>query len=107
MDGITRDRFVEALCAEGLPATYGRAGYVPVYWNPLYEERNMWAEGCPFDCGHVHRKVEYRHGDCPQAETIWTRTVNLPSFPHVCDDALLDQCVNTVAKVIRNRRQLL
>lgn len=107
VDGLSRDRFVEALSAEGLPASSGRAGYLPVYWNPLYEERSVWAEGCPFDCPHSHRKVEYRRGDCPEAEAIWNRTVGLPSFPNPCAPALLDQCIEAVVKVIRNREQLL
>lgn len=107
MDGITRDRFVEAVGAEGLPASSGRAGYLPVYWNPLYEERDMWAADCPFNCAHSHRKIEYHRGDCPEAETIWKRTVGLPSFPHLCSQELLDQCVEAVAKVIRCREQLL
>ncbi len=102
MGGLTRDQFAEALNAEGLPASSGRTGYVPVYWNPLYEERNMWAQGCPFDCAHAHRRVEYRSGDCPEAEAIWKRTVGLPSFPQPCDPALLDQCLEAVAKVARN-----
>jgi dTDP-4-amino-4,6-dideoxygalactose transaminase len=106
LDGISRDRFVEALNAEGLPATAGRAGYTPVYWNPLYEERNMWAEGIPFDGPFVMHKVEYRRGDCPVAESIWQRTVGLPSFIHPCDRALLDQALEAIAKVVRNREQL-
>ncbi|MCC6442685.1 MAG: DegT/DnrJ/EryC1/StrS family aminotransferase [Armatimonadetes bacterium] len=102
MQGVSRDRFVEALSAEGLPSTTGRAGYLPVYWNPLYEERDMWAEGIPFDAPYVKRKVVYHRGDCPEAEAIWTRTVGLPTFPHPCDRALLDQCIEAVAKVTRN-----
>jgi len=106
MQGVSRDRFVEALNAEGLPATTGRAGYLPVYWNPLYEERNMWAEGIPFDAPYVKRKVDYSRGICPQAEAIWQRTVGLPTFPHPCDKALLDQCIGAIDKVIRNLDRL-
>jgi len=106
MDGIARDRFVEALNAEGLPATAGRAGYTPVYWNPLYQERNMWAEGIPFDSPYTKRRVEYGDGICPEAETFWQRTVGLPSFPHPCEQAVLDQCLSAIAKVMSNRDQL-
>ena len=106
MDGISRDRFVEALYAEGLPAGAGRAGYLPVYWNPLYRERNMWDEGCPFDCCHSQAKVDYAEPHCPEAEKLWKRTVGLPVFCNACDDALLDQCIEAIAKVMRNRQQL-
>jgi dTDP-4-amino-4,6-dideoxygalactose transaminase len=106
MGGVTRERFAEALHAEGLPVTYGRTGYAPVYWNPLYRERAMWAEGVPFDSPYVKRRVEYRKGDCPEAEALWQRTVALPSFPNACSPALLEECVTAIAKVTACHEQL-
>lgn len=107
LGGISRERFVEALLAEGVPASAGRVGYVPVYWNPLYTERNMWAEGIPFDGPAVKRKVIYQTGDCPEAERIWQRTVGLPSFPNVCPEALLEQTVDAIRKVVCRKDDLL
>ena len=66
----------------------------------------MWAEGVPFDSHYVKRRVEYGDGICPEAEAFWQRTVGLPSFPHPCEQALLDQCIEAIAKVLRNRGQL-
>jgi len=107
MGGVARERFIEALNAEGLPVSGGRTGYLPVYYNPLFEERvGMWGEDCPFDCCHTHRRVEYNRGDCPEAEVFWTRTVGLPVFPHPCDRSLLDQVIGTVGKVIRGIGEL-
>lgn len=106
-NGVSRERFVEALVAEGLPVTRGRAGYLPAYWNPLYEERvSMWGNGYPFDAPAVKHRVEYRRGDCPQTEAYVQRTVGLPVLHHPCDRSLLDAIVETVAKVLRHIDQL-
>lgn len=106
MKGVPRNRFIEALTAEGLPATGGRAGYLPIYWNPLYEERNMWDKGYPFDAPYVSRKVTYQRGICPQAEAYWQRTVGLPLLHWEVSQELLDEIVEAVAKVIRNLKFL-
>ncbi|HIE52302.1 MAG TPA: DegT/DnrJ/EryC1/StrS family aminotransferase [Armatimonadetes bacterium] len=100
--GVPRERFIEALRAEGLPATGGRTGYLPVYWNPLYEERSMWAEGYPFDASYVSRKITYQRGLCPEAERFWRRTVGLPVLHWECSQELRDEIVAAVAKVLRN-----
>ncbi|MDH7568248.1 MAG: DegT/DnrJ/EryC1/StrS family aminotransferase [Armatimonadota bacterium] len=100
-DGVPRERFIEALQAEGLPATGGRTGYLPVYWNPLYQERRMWAEGCPFDAPYVSRRVVYQRGMCPVAESYWRRTVGLPVLHRPVSQQLLDEMVEAVAKVVR------
>jgi dTDP-4-amino-4,6-dideoxygalactose transaminase len=102
MDGVPRERFIEALNAEGLPASGGRTGYLPIYWNPLYEERSMWAKGYPFDAPYVSRKVAYERGMCPQAESYWQRAVGLPVLHRQATGELLDEIVEAVAKVIRN-----
>jgi len=105
--GVPRDKFIKALAAEGLPVTLGRVGYVPVYWNPLYEERiSMWGEGYPFDAPYVSRKVVYRRGDCPRAESYVNRTIGLPVLHHPCDKGLIDEMAGAVAKVLHNIDQL-
>ena len=101
--GVPRERFIEALNAEGLPASRGRTGYLPVYWNPIYEERvGMWGEGYPFDAPYVSRKVTYERGLCPEAERFWRRTVGLPVLHREASKELLDEIVGAVAKVLRN-----
>jgi len=100
--GVPRERFIEALRAEGVPASTGRMGYLPVYWNPLYEERSMWAPGYPFDAPYVSRKVTYERGLCPEAERFWQRCVGLPVFHHPCSQELLDEIAQAVGKVVRN-----
>jgi dTDP-4-amino-4,6-dideoxygalactose transaminase len=104
--GVSRARFIEALRAEGIPATTGRAGYLPIYWNPLYEERAVWAPGVPFDAPYTSRRVEYPRGLCPQAEEIWRRQVGLPVIRHDCDPIVVEEMAEGVTKVLRGLDQL-
>jgi len=105
--GVSRDRFVEALRAEGLPASSGRVGYLPIYWNPLYEERvGMWGAEAPFDGPDVSPRVEYRRGDCPEAEAIWRRSIGLPMLHHPCSEDLIAEIVSAVEKVARHLPEL-
>lgn len=105
--GPSRDRIVEALRAEGLPANGGRAGYLPVYWNPLYQRRDLWGDGYPFDAPYVREKVSYERGLCPQAEQFFQRTVGLPVLHRDVSPELLDEIADAVAKVLAHRDQLL
>lgn len=105
--GVPRERFIEALNAEGLPASRGRTGYLPVYWNPIYEERvSMWGEGYPFDAPYVSRKVSYPRGLCPEAERYYKRTVGLPVLHREAEQELLEEYVWAVEKVLRNLNSL-
>lgn len=105
-NGVSRTRFIEALKAEGVPATTGRAGYLPIYWNPIYEERSVWAPGVPFDAPYVDRRVEYPRGLCPKAEALWPRQVGLPVVRHDCDPIVIEEVVAGVTKVLRGLDQL-
>ncbi len=55
--GVPRSRFVDALSAEGVPAF---AGYTfPVYANPMFLDHNFHGKGCPINCHHYGRTVDY------------------------------------------------
>jgi perosamine synthetase len=99
--GTPRETVIEALRAEGLPATGGRTGYLPVYWNPLYAERvGMWAEGDPFDLPAPEHRPVYPRGLCPEAERLGERTVGLPVLHHAVSRELLDEVAHAVEKVV-------
>ncbi len=101
--GISRDRFVEALRAEGVDATAGRAGYLPLYWNPLYQDKELWNKAYP----HLGQNVTYpMHGLCPNTEEMWKYTVGLPIFWNRTPREVLDRLVATVGKVLANLDQL-
>jgi dTDP-4-amino-4,6-dideoxygalactose transaminase len=59
-DGVPRDRFLEAVRAEGAPINVGAHGR-PIYHNPIFETMNNIA-GVP---------VDFREVECPVAEHLF------------------------------------
>jgi dTDP-4-amino-4,6-dideoxygalactose transaminase len=68
--GVSRDRFCEAVSAEGVPLS---AGYIPtcVYEYPIFRDRRARpGTHSPFDSVYYGREIEYGKGLCPVAEEI-------------------------------------
>jgi dTDP-4-amino-4,6-dideoxygalactose transaminase len=67
--GIPRDLFVAALREEGIPAG---TGYVrPMYANPMFLKKVAFgSSGSPWREGDRVSTVEYRHGQCPESESL-------------------------------------
>lgn len=67
--GLSREVFVDALNAEGIPF---RTGYPhPLYQNPLFQEQIAYGDkGCPFTCKFYKGKARYERGICPVAEDL-------------------------------------
>ena len=67
--GASRDVFVDALRAEGVPA--GKGYVMPIYLEPLYQRRvAIGRDGFPFRWGGAESKVAYDRGLCPIAEKM-------------------------------------
>ena len=76
--GVSRERFVEAVKAEGISAS---AGYIPapVYQWEIFKHRTIYpGSKCPYDCKHTRKGITYRKGLCPTAEAILETAVLLP-----------------------------
>lgn len=72
VEGVSRDKWIEALRAEGVPIG---PGYVrtPIHLRRVFQEKNyFYGKGCPWRC--TRSPVEYRGGDCPVAEDRCART---------------------------------
>ena len=69
MKGVHRDRFLEALRAEGVPIGTGYG--VPVYAIPVFGENSFGEKGCPVTCRHYGGAVDYAK-------------VHLPAVEHAC-----------------------
>lgn len=95
--GVSRQEFVDALRAEGIVA---QAGYIPscVYQYDLFKNRNAYpGTHYPFDGTHGN-PIEYKDGDCPNAEAILDTCVklNINEF-HTEQD--LQDTINAIRKV--------
>ena len=70
--GAPRDRFVDALNAEGIPMIKGYTE--PLYYAPLYEQRIAFgSHGFPFSYEGYKGNVSYDRGICPVAERMWEK----------------------------------
>jgi dTDP-4-amino-4,6-dideoxygalactose transaminase len=73
LEGIPKERIIEALQAEGIPVA---AGYpIPLYKNPMFLNKNFWAKGCPLSCSHYPQEVDYAAYEhkCCSAERACSR----------------------------------
>lgn len=67
--GISRNLFLEAARAEGIPLA---GGYVkPLYWQPMYQKKLAHGKsGFPFVGPHYGGHADYRRGLCPTTERM-------------------------------------
>ena len=105
--GVSRDLFVKALRAEGIPTS---KGYVePIYLQPIYQKRQAYGkQGCPFSCPHaVESHVSYQKGICPVAERMYYEEWmgNALVYQGV-ERADLDDIYNAYEKVLNARSEL-
>src|SRR5438105_7785704 len=79
--GLSRDRFVKALNAEGIPMA---KGYVePIYLQPLYQQRMLYGTGgCPFTCSRYENSARYDKGICPVTERMYSEELMLTNICH-------------------------
>ena len=97
--GISRDRFAEALLAEGIKTE----GYcpIPVHLQDVIKNKIGYGNTrCPFDCAKGE-KVTYKKGLCPKAEKLSSQDLLLPVYQTLRDKDLKD-VVTALEKVTDN-----
>jgi perosamine synthetase len=71
--GVPRDRILEALRAEGIPALAG--GYQNLHLLPLFRNKIAYGtKGFPWSSPYCDSKVQYGPGLCPVAERLHSQT---------------------------------
>ena len=120
--GISRDRFCQALNAEGVfaiayvtdanyrfaPESKPIQAGGPIHLRTIFQERNLYGKGCPFLCPHVENPPVYRKGDLPVSEEMAEREFAL-SQPHLsppCDERDMQLIVDAFKKVLDNIDEL-
>jgi dTDP-4-amino-4,6-dideoxygalactose transaminase len=101
--GLSRDRFVAALAAEGIPVGKG--------YNPLYRE-GMFTQGldyskCPFACEKYEGQVDYSQVNCPVAEAVCTDgSFWMPHQVLLSDPKAIDDIAAAILKIRDNLDEL-
>jgi len=100
LDGLTVERLVEALHAEGATDARPGAAAVPVHHLPILQtlDDRMTRTGWPRRGPHVDCAPTYRRGDFPRAEAFSRWTLQLPAFTWE-EDALVDSYAEALARV--------
>lgn len=97
--GISRNKFCEALVAEGIPCF---AGYVPpLYLNPLYTEKRAFA------FRNYTGAVKYEKGICPISESLHEKYLinTLVCRPPATLDDMHD-IIRAIKKILENKDEL-
>ena len=98
--GITRDRFVDALTAEGVPASVGYT--IPLYKNPLVERMSIDPTSRPY----LGDRVDYRQVSCPVCEQVCADTCWLFHTLLLADESAMRAIVAAIRKVCENVGEL-
>jgi perosamine synthetase len=105
--GISREKFVTAIRAEGIPIW---GGYLkPLYLAPLYQQKiAIGSEGFPFKGAHYDGTVSYAKGLCPIAERLFEKEtiVNAHLYPPLEKNDMSD-ISNAIHKIFEQRRELI
>ena len=56
--GISKTLFIDALEAEGIPVFRGYTH--PLYKNPMFLNKDFYPKGCPINCLHYGKDIDYR-----------------------------------------------
>lgn len=105
--GISRDKFVKAMTAEGFPMSNG---YVkPIYLLPIFQEKKVFNNThFPFVSKYYSGKPDYQKGICPVCERMYKKEL---TFTAVCQHPYgkreVDLFVKAIKKVITYKSELL
>jgi dTDP-4-amino-4,6-dideoxygalactose transaminase len=108
--GVPRERFVEALRAEGIPVPGNGLIYYPLYRDRIFQLRDPYGGGCPFSCPHYEapedERPRYEEGMCPVTEKICDEVnIELKIHPPATAGDMSDIAA-AFAKVIENIDEL-
>jgi dTDP-4-amino-4,6-dideoxygalactose transaminase len=96
--GISRERFIDALAAEGVPASAG--WYRPLYRNGVFANAHV---GPPHGIRAplAGMGVDYRNVSCPVCEQVCRDAVWLPQNVLLADEPQILQLADAIRKVVK------
>lgn len=102
--GLSRNRFVAALGAEGIPCHIGYPW--PLSRNPLFETFGEGARGCPYTCPYYGKEVVPAGHGFPVSERICKETVVIPHQVLLSEKKDLDDIPRAIEKIRQNVSEL-
>jgi len=103
--GVSRDKFVEALNAEGIPCHIGYPW--PLSKNPVFERVEKGPKGCPFTCPYYGKHISIKDQKFPITEKICAETVVIPHQVLLSDRQDMDDVITAIVKIKENISELL
>ena len=104
--GISREKFLEALNAEGIPM---EGGYVePLYLEPCYQQQIAFGkDGFPFTYPGYKGKINYQPGICPITERMYRSDLMLTEICHAnVTNSDLDDVICAFEKIMGNIHEI-
>jgi dTDP-4-amino-4,6-dideoxygalactose transaminase len=95
--GVTRDRFIETLAAEGVPLMQGYD--TPLYRNPMFGRAEDGPRGCPVSCPYYAGAVDYEKVICPVCEQACRDTCWIFHTFLLAEPAAMHGIVRAISKV--------
>ena len=109
LGGLSRERFTEALSAEGVGV--GAYVRVPIHLRPMHLEHEFYfGRACPWSCHPQGREITYAQGDCPVAERRCAQEeLSIGGFGGWIEDQrpLVDEMIAACRKVAEHADELL
>ncbi len=105
--GFHRDRFVEAVNAEGVPIG---AGYVrPIYLEPMYQKLLAYGDnGFPFKGPHMKKNISYPKGTAPVCERMhYEELLTTPICHYPLSEKDIDDFVDAIDKVLKYKDEII
>ena len=104
MSGVPRQKFLEALYAEGVPAWGGWPH--PLYRNPVFSQMNFGRKGHPYTCSFYGKTVDYNACNCPAVEQLCQEAVWLSQRFFLAEREDMRDIAHAVEKVWESREAL-
>ncbi|MCD6325136.1 DegT/DnrJ/EryC1/StrS family aminotransferase [Candidatus Bathyarchaeota archaeon] len=102
--GVSRDMFLEALRAEGIPA--GTAHNQPLYKNPVFVEMRFGRTGCPVRCPLYGKAIDYTAFHCPVAERVYEKEIVALGKDFLLSRDQVDLVLEAIRKIKENIDEL-
>lgn len=104
LGGLSLQRFVEAVKAEGVPCVPGCS--FPLHLHPLFNECDIYGHGQPTRVHNATRDVRQAKGSLPISEGINNRMLFVPWFKHYRPNQI-EEYAEALRKVANNYETLL